>query len=193
MLNSLSPWMILRGTPDFIFAVDLHCVLLAKIQLRFSEFPALQSCRLLWSIRDMYEVWKVEEKLLPYVFYVWRIGLGHEVLLLLRHVITGPLSWQQQGLYPCAGPDPSSVSCISGPGKCLVTQDITFSHRIAHYWDWRLECGARTTWSSLLLCGPFIQVSILSHFTHFMSMFPSQPPALKTSFTSTRHRNNDLT
>lgn len=110
--GSLS-WPILRETSDLIY-VDLYCVTLAKRLLCFPEFSVLQSSRLLWPTRDTHEIWKVEEKLQSYLFYVWRASSGHEVLLLLRML---SLFFRRVGSWACV------PLCSARP-----------SFRFSHFW-----------------------------------------------------------
>lgn len=72
-------------------------------------------------------------------------------------------------------------SVSSCPGGCPVIE---------------IDSGERPVWVPVCPCvgsGLFLQTAGLSLFTHFISMFLSQLPAQKTSFSSTRHRNNSLT
>lgn len=80
----------------------------------------------------------VEQKQQPYLFCASKVGSGHEVLLLLRTVVTFLQSWAEAGLAPPpALPDPPAVPSISGSAQWRALQEhIAFSWRIDHHWGW---------------------------------------------------------
>lgn len=123
------------------------------------------------------------------IFYAWRVSSGHDVLSMPMRVITFFFFFghrQHLGFTPsCALPDSPSVFSISGPDECPAPHKvITFPTGYFIIETEGLKCHERATWVPVCPCvssGPFSQVSMLSFFAQFTSMFCLSLSALKGS------------